>query len=204
MSGCPPSAAISRASPAACRAGRVMTMPAPPSVLFRNFTRARSRRSGENRRRATGKELRAKRFAQRFGLMHGGDRRGALAAQHGATVAARDESAQPQLAAARESIGGKRRATAPRELLSERALGSGRERGVAVGEGRKRCNDVAPVRPAFERDGALTDGGEAVFGVEDRGDAIGEAEPLQACGGEDDRGVVTLVETVEPRVDVAA
>src|SRR5436190_990416 len=113
MSGCPPSAAISRASPAACRAGRVMTMPAPPSVLFRNFTRARSRRSGENRRRA-------------------------------------------------------------------------------------------PVRPAFERDGALTDGGEAVFGVEDRGDAIGEAEPLQACGGEDDRGVVTLVETVEPRVDVAA
>src|SRR5207248_5858436 len=56
----------------------------------------------------------------------------------------------------------------------------------------------------FERDGALTDGGEAVFGVEDRGDAIGEAEPLQACGGEDDRGVVTLVETVEPRVDVAA
>lgn len=60
------------------------------------------------------------------------------------------------------------------------------------------------VEAAFDADRALTVGGQALFRLDEGGDAVRHLQPFQAGGGEDDGVVFTGVQLGETGVDVAA
>lgn len=64
--------------------------------------------------------------------------------------------------------------------------------------------DIGAARGDLDAERALPRGGQAVVDVEQRADPRGEAETLEARGGEDDRRVIAAVELREPRVEIAA
>src|SRR5438552_12595423 len=100
MTGVPPNAAILRAMPPACRAGRVTRMPRPPSgpargvrgwAIATNLPRDESRG-------AASEEISGERASESVGRRHIIAARALVAAQDFGPVAAREQPAQPQFA----------------------------------------------------------------------------------------------------------
>ena len=126
-------------------------------------------------------------------------RRVALAPVGGEDHAAEDETAASELRKA-----GNRRAAGALELGEEGALGGDGKRGRLMINGGEQLGHGQVVDAGLDADGALRHGRQHLVGRHRRGDAVGEAEPLQAGTGQQRRVGGAVLELAQPRLDVAA
>ena len=191
MTGVAPSAASFCANAPACRAGRVTRMPTsasgPAAMAPRRVRRVSASKRAPRRARGT---RRPSATAERVGRRCVGDaprfaRRASLRRRRGsrAVRAATARRARTSRSAASGvwQLPDSARAKARSAVVASVAL--------AIGERRKRRDDVGTVGAAFDRERALPGGRQAFLRIEQRRDARREAEPLQARGREDDRVV---------------
>ncbi len=148
-----------------------------------------------------GEQFLGQRGAQGLGL---GARAADLAAHDLAAVHRAHQAAQPEGVALQHRMAADGHLAAAFQARVHGALGQHPVGGVGVVQGGEQGVHPGVVGAAFDAHRALPDRRQAVGGVDGAADALREAEPDQAGGGEDHRVVFALVQLAQTGVDVAA
>src|SRR5262249_5214031 len=116
----------------------------------------------------------------------------------------RDESAQAQTPGLDLREAAERQLARPRQRARQRTLGAHRQCRVAMLERCEPRDEISAFGETLDAERALAWRWQAVGGIDERGDALGESESFQPGRGDDDRIVLAVVELAQARADVAA